>query len=86
MVAVSVEGHDARQHERIPKSFRENIIDRPEMRFNLLKDGPFSLAIGRESGTTKLIPHGRQVAGDPTLSRFTRSRASQRSQRNTIAM
>jgi hypothetical protein len=47
MVAVSVEGHDARQHERIPKSFRENIIDRPEMRFNLLKDGPFSLAIGR---------------------------------------
>ena len=23
MVAVSVEGHDARQHERIPKSFRE---------------------------------------------------------------
>ncbi len=27
--------------------FVKNIIDRPEMRFNLLKDGPFSLAIGR---------------------------------------
>ncbi len=27
--------------------FVKNIIDRPEMRFKMLKDGPFSLAIGR---------------------------------------